>query len=62
MLMGDIVHSGVTIGGRTVEQLVNAFIQTWYENFQLTCDLLAGHHDPPPGALFALGGKKSFRP
>ncbi len=53
MLMGDIVHSGVTIGGRTVEQLVNAFIQTWYENFQLTCDLLAGHHDPPPGALFA---------
>ncbi len=53
MLMGDIMHSGVTIGGRTMEQLVNSFIQTRYENFRLTCDQLAGHDGSPAGALFA---------
>lgn len=38
---GDIVHSGVTIGGRKVEHLVMAFTSMWYENFRLTCDHLA---------------------
>ena len=38
---GDIVHSGVTIGGRKVEHLVAAFTTTWYENFRLVCDQLA---------------------
>ena len=38
---GDIVHSGVTIGGRKVEHLVTAFTTTWYENFRATCDHLA---------------------
>jgi hypothetical protein len=38
---GDIVHSGVTIGGRKVEHLVTAFTSMWYENFRLMCDHLA---------------------
>jgi hypothetical protein len=38
---GDIVHSGVTIGGRKVEHLVTAFTAMWYENFRLMCDQLA---------------------
>jgi hypothetical protein len=38
---GDIVHSGVTIGGRKVEHLVTAFTEMWYENFRLMCDQLA---------------------
>ena len=38
---GDIVHSGVTIGGRKVENLVTAFTTMWYENFRLMCDQLA---------------------
>jgi hypothetical protein len=42
---GDIVHAGVTIGGRTVEQLVSSFVHTWYDNFRLACDRLAGPHE-----------------
>jgi hypothetical protein len=38
---GDIVHSGVTIGGRKVEHIVTAFVSTWYENFRSLCDQLA---------------------
>jgi hypothetical protein len=38
---GDIVHAGVTIGGRKVEHLVTAFTEMWYENFRLVCDQLA---------------------
>jgi len=38
---GDIVHSGVTIGGRKVEHLVMAFTSMWYENFRSRCDQLA---------------------
>jgi hypothetical protein len=37
---GDLVHSGVTIGGRSAEQLVASFTETWYENFRRTCDRL----------------------
>jgi hypothetical protein len=39
---GDIVHSGVSIAGRTVEQLVSGFTRTWYENFRVACDQFAG--------------------
>jgi len=38
---GDLVHSNVTIEGRSVEQLLSSFTETWYENFRRTCDLLA---------------------
>jgi hypothetical protein len=38
---GDIVHSGVAIAGRTVEQVVTSFTETWYENFRSACDRLA---------------------
>ena len=38
---GEIFHSGVTIAGHTIEQLVASFIETWYENFRATCDQLA---------------------
>ncbi len=38
---GDIVHSGVTIAGRSVEQLIASFTETWYENFRSVCDELA---------------------
>ena len=38
---GDIVHSGEKIAGRTVEQLIGSFTETWYENFRATCDLVA---------------------
>jgi hypothetical protein len=35
---GEISPSGAKVGGRTVEQLVSTFIETWYENFRLACD------------------------
>jgi hypothetical protein len=38
---GDLVHSGVSIGGCSAEQLVASFTETWYENFRRTCDDLA---------------------
>jgi hypothetical protein len=38
---GDIVHSGEKIAGRTVEQLVGSFTETWYENFRVKCDVVA---------------------
>jgi hypothetical protein len=38
---GDIVHSGVTVAGRRVEDLVTNFTQTWYENFRMACDQMA---------------------
>jgi hypothetical protein len=38
---GDIVHSGEKIAGRSVEQLVASFTETWYENFRAKCDLVA---------------------
>ena len=38
---GDLVHSGVTIEGRPVEQIVTNFVETWYENFRRACDHLA---------------------
>ena len=38
---GDIVHSGVTIAGRTAEQLVASFTETWHENFRTACNQFA---------------------
>jgi len=38
---GDIVHSGVKIAGRTAEQVITSFTETWYENFKSVCDRLA---------------------
>jgi hypothetical protein len=38
---GDIVHSGVEIAGRSAEQLITNFTETWYENFRSACDQLA---------------------
>jgi len=38
---GDIVHSGVKIAGRTAEQVITSFTETWYENFRSACDRLA---------------------
>jgi len=38
---GDIVHSGVTIAGRSAEHLVTSFTETWYEKFRATCDQVA---------------------
>lgn len=38
---GEVAPSGRFRGGRTVEQLVSTFIETWYENFRVACDQLA---------------------
>jgi hypothetical protein len=38
---GDIVHSRVTIAGRSVEELISSFTETWYENFRRACDRMA---------------------
>jgi len=37
---GDLVHSGVNIEGRSVEQLLTSFTETWYGNFRRACDSL----------------------
>jgi hypothetical protein len=38
---GDVVHAGVTIAGRSAEQIVTNFTETWYENFRTVCDSVA---------------------
>lgn len=35
---GEIFSHGLKIAGKTVEQLVEVFTQTWYENFRAACD------------------------
>jgi hypothetical protein len=35
---GEIFSHGMKIGGRSVEELVEGFTETWYENFRATCD------------------------
>lgn len=37
----DIVHSGVKIAGRTVEQIITSFTEMWYEKFRAACDWIA---------------------
>jgi hypothetical protein len=45
---GDIIHSGVMIAGHPVDDLVASFTETWYQNFRVTCDRLAGSTTPTP--------------
>ena len=35
---GEIAGAKHDVAGRTVEQLVNSFTETWYENFRTACD------------------------
>ena len=35
---GEIAGAKLVVAGRTVEQLVNSFTETWYENFRAACD------------------------
>jgi len=37
---GEIFSHGLTIAGKPVEQLVEVFTETWYENFRGACDQL----------------------
>ncbi|MGC2530131.1 MAG: hypothetical protein WA639_20480 [Candidatus Acidiferrum sp.] len=46
---GEIVHNGVNIGGRTVEELVASFTRTWYESFRLACNQLVLPGGTTPG-------------
>src|ERR1700747_273280 len=39
---GDVVHSGVKIAGQTAERVITSFTETWYENFRIACDQVAG--------------------
>jgi len=50
---GDLVHSNVTVEGRSVEQLLTSFTETWYENFRRACDQLAEDASPSAGASAA---------
>lgn len=47
---GDIIHSGVTIAGRPVEELVASFIETWYQNFRQACDQFGEPFSSSPGS------------
>ena len=49
---GEIVHSGIKIGGRTVEELVASFTRTWYESFRIACDQLVLPGGAAPGSPF----------
>lgn len=37
---GEVIHSGISIGGRTVEELLASFTRTWYEAFRIACNQL----------------------
>ena len=50
---GEVMHSGITIGGHTVEELLASFTRTWYESFRQACN-----HFMPPGG--AMPGQQSF--
>jgi hypothetical protein len=53
---GDIVHSGVKIAGRTAEQVITSFTETWYENFRSACDRLAETSGGGSSGRFAYPG------
>lgn len=38
---GEIFSHGLKIAGKSVEQLVEVFTETWYENFRAECDQCA---------------------
>ena len=50
---GEVMHSGITIGGHTVEELLASFTRTWYESFRQACN----HFILPGGAT---PGQQSF--
>lgn len=37
---GEVVHSGIKIAGRSVEELLTSFTRTWYESFRIACNSL----------------------
>ena len=37
---GEVIHPGITIAGRTVEELLASFTRTWYESFRVACNQL----------------------
>jgi hypothetical protein len=45
---GELSSSDLKAGGCTAAELHAVFTETWYENYRLTCDELAG---PAVGAL-----------
>ncbi|MGB0035707.1 MAG: SRPBCC family protein [Candidatus Acidiferrales bacterium] len=45
---GEISPPGKMIVGRTVEQLVQSFTETWYENFRIACDGAPSEMDLAP--------------
>lgn len=52
---GEVMHNGITVGGRTVEELLASFTRTWYETFRLACDQLILPGGPSTGdRSFAL--------
>lgn len=37
---GEVIHPGITVAGRTVEELLASFTRTWYESLRLACNTL----------------------
>lgn len=37
---GEVMHAGINIAGRTVEELLASFTRTWYESLRLACNHL----------------------
>jgi hypothetical protein len=35
-----VIHPGITVAGRTVEELLASFTRTWYESLRLACNML----------------------
>jgi hypothetical protein len=48
---GEIAGAKLEVAGRTVEQLVNSFTETWYENFRAACDERVALGDPVTESL-----------
>jgi hypothetical protein len=38
---GELNPAGHKVAGRTAEELLNVFTETWYENYRVACDELA---------------------
>ena len=47
---GEVIHPGIPVAGRTVEELLASFTRTWYESFRLACNLLVLPGGPAPDA------------
>jgi hypothetical protein len=48
---GEVIHSGITIGGRTVEELLASFTRTWYESYRVACNQLVLPGGAAPGEM-----------